>query len=146
MVVERRCMQIALTNAHMRIAFYFYHMNWIDIIILIPLLWGLYKGFTKGFIIEVATLVAFGLAVWSGIKFSDFLSEWMKNYFHWTTKYLPIISFAVIFIGILILVFALAKLIQRFAKAVALGFVNKLAGGIFGMLKFGLILSVLIFV
>jgi membrane protein required for colicin V production len=106
----------------------------------------LYKGFTKGFIIEVATLVAFGLAVWSGIKFSDFLSEWMKNYFHWTTKYLPIISFAVIFIGILILVFALAKLIQRFAKAVALGFVNKLAGGIFGMLKFGLILSVLIFV
>ena len=31
-------------------------------------------------------------------------------------------------------------------KAVALGFVNKLAGGIFGMLKFGLILSVIIFV
>jgi membrane protein required for colicin V production len=121
-------------------------MNWIDIVILIPLLWGLYKGFTKGLIVEVATLVAFGLAVWGGIKFSDFLSGWLKNSFGWNSKYLPVISFAVIFIGILILVFALAKCIQRFVKAVALGFVNKLAGGIFGMLKFGLILSVLIFV
>ncbi len=121
-------------------------MNWIDIVIAIPLLWGLYKGFTKGFIIEVATLIAFGLAVWGGIKFSDFLSEWMKNYFHGTTKYLPVISFAIIFIGVLVLVFAIAKLIQRFVKAISLSFINKLAGAIFGMLKFGLIISVLIFV
>lgn len=42
--------------------------------------------------------------------------------------------------------YAIAKLIERLAKAVSLGFVNKLAGGIFGMLKFGLILSILIFV
>ena len=121
-------------------------MNYIDIIIIIPLLWGLYKGFTKGLIISAATLIAFGLAVWGGIKFSDFLSMWMRDSMHWTSKYLPLISFSVIFIGILILVFSLAKLLEKFVKAVALGFVNKLAGGIFGMLKFGLILSVLIFV
>ena len=121
-------------------------MNYIDIIIIIPLLWGLYKGFSKGLIIEAATLISFALAVWGGIKFHDFLSVWMHDSLDWTSKYLPVISFAVIFIGILILVFSLAKLIQRFVKAVALGFVNKLAGGIFGMLKFGLILSVLIFV
>ncbi|MBI3500356.1 MAG: CvpA family protein [Bacteroidetes bacterium] len=121
-------------------------MSYIDIILIIPLLWGLYKGFSKGLIIEVASLAAFVLAVWGGIKFSDFLSEWMKNSFDWTSKYLPVISFAIIFIGILILVFSTAKLLERFVKAAALGFANKLAGGIFGMLKFGLILSVLIFV
>lgn len=121
-------------------------MNYIDIILIIPLLWGLYKGFTKGLIIEAASIIALGLAIWGGIKFSDFLTGYITQNFNWNTKYLPIISFAIIFLGILIGVYTIAKLIEKLVKAVSLGFVNKLAGGIFGMLKFGLIMSVLIFV
>ena len=121
-------------------------MNYIDIILCVPILWGLYKGFSKGLIIEAASIIALGLAVWGGIKFSDFLTGYIHAHVSWDTKYLPVISFAVIFLGILILVYAIAKLIERVVKAVSLGFVNKLAGGIFGMLKFGLILSVIIFV
>jgi membrane protein required for colicin V production len=121
-------------------------MNYIDIILCVPLLWGLYKGFTKGLIIEAASIISFGLAVWGGIKFSNFLTGYIHQHFSWNTKYLPVISFAIIFLGILIGVYAIAKLLERLVKAVSLGFVNKLAGGIFGMLKFGLILSVIIFV
>ena len=121
-------------------------MNFIDIILCVPLLWGLYKGFTKGLIIEAASIIALGLAIWGGVKFSDFLTGYIHAHLGWNTKYLPVISFAVIFLGILLLVYAIAKLIEKLVKAVSLGFVNKLAGGIFGMLKFGLILSVLIFV
>ena len=121
-------------------------MNYIDIILAIPLLWGLYKGFTKGFIIEAASLIALGLAIWGGIKFHNLISEWMTHTLGWTSKYLPVISFAIIFIGILVLIFSLAKLLEKIIKAIALGFVNKLAGAVFGMLKFGLILSIIIFV
>lgn len=120
-------------------------MNYIDVMLIIPLLWGLYKGFSKGLIIEAASLIAFGLAVWGGIKFSDFLSGWMKDSLGWDSKYLPLISFAVIFIGVLILVFAVAKLAERLVKAVSLGFLNKLGGAVFGMLKFGLLMSMIIF-
>ncbi|MEK6614896.1 MAG: CvpA family protein [Bacteroidota bacterium] len=121
-------------------------MNYIDIILCVPLLWGLYKGFSKGLIIEAASIASLWLAVWGGIKFSDFLTGFFRDLLGGTSPYLPVISFAVIFLGILILVYAIAKLIERLAKTVSLGFVNKLAGGIFGMLKVGLILSVLIFV
>jgi membrane protein required for colicin V production len=121
-------------------------MNYIDIVLIIPLLWGLYKGFTKGLIIEAASIIALGLAIWGGVKFSDFLTGYIHQHFSWNTKYLPIVSFAILFLGILFLVYAIAKLVERLVKAVALGFINKLAGGIFGMLKFGLILSVIIFV
>lgn len=120
-------------------------MNYIDIIIAIPLLWGLYKGFTKGIILEAATLIALWLAIWGAVKFHDFVTVWMRESLNWTSKYMPVISFALIFIGVLILVFAIAKLLEKIIKAVALGFLNKLAGGIFGILKFGLILSVVIF-
>ncbi len=120
-------------------------MNYIDIILIIPLLWGLYKGFSKGLIIEAATLIAFGLAVWGAVKFHDFLSGWMKNSMGWDSKYIPLVSFALIFIGVLLTVFGIAKLLEKIVKSVSLGFVNKLGGAIFGMLKFGLILSMLIF-
>ena len=120
-------------------------MNYLDIILVIPLLWGLYKGFSKGLIIEAASLIALGLAVWGAIKFHDFLSTWMQNSLSWTSKYLPLLSFAFIFIGVLLVVFGIAKLIEKLVKAVSLGFINKLGGAIFGILKFGLLLSMIIF-
>jgi len=120
-------------------------MNYLDIILIIPLLWGLYKGFSKGLIIEAATLIAFGLAVWGAIKFHDFLTVWVQNSLHWTSKYLPLLSFAIIFIGVLLIVFGIAKLIEKLVKAVSLGFINKLGGAIFGMLRYGLLLSMIIF-
>lgn len=125
---------------------YFCLMNYIDIILIVPLLWGLYKGFTKGLIIEAASIIALGLAMWGAIKFHDLVSVWMNDTMQWHSKYLPLLAFALIFIGVLLIVFGIAKLIETFVKAIALGFVNKLAGAVFGMLKFGLILSVLVFV
>ncbi len=120
-------------------------MNYIDIILIIPLLWGLYKGFSKGLIIEAASLIAFGLAVWGAVKFHDFLSGWMHDSMGWDSKYLPLFSFAAIFIGVLLVVIGIAKLLEKIVKSVSLGFLNKIGGAVFGMLKFGLLLSMIIF-
>jgi len=38
-------------------------MNYFDIMIAIPLIWGIYKGFKKGFIIEIASFIALGLGI-----------------------------------------------------------------------------------
>ncbi|MFY9309586.1 MAG: CvpA family protein [Bacteroidia bacterium] len=121
-------------------------MNYIDIIICIPLVWGLYKGFTKGLIIEAASLVAFGLGVWGGIHFSEMCATKLSGWFNSHSEYLPIVSFAVIFLGIVVLVFLIAKLVQRAVEGMALSAINKIGGAIFGSLKFALIMSVLIFI
>ncbi|MGQ0829225.1 MAG: CvpA family protein [Bacteroidota bacterium] len=120
-------------------------MNSIDIIICIPLVWGLYKGFTKGLIIEAATFVAFGLGVWCGIHFSGLIAKKITEQFNWTSAYLPIISFAATFLGVIIIVYFIAKLIQRMVEGIALGVFNKIGGAIFGVLKFAMIMSVIIF-
>jgi len=121
-------------------------MNYIDIILFIPLVWGLYKGFTKGLIIEAASLVAFGLGVWGGIHFSDFSAGKISEWFNWQSPYLPIVSFAITFLLIVIVVYFIAKLIQRMVEGMALGAINKIGGAIFGSLKFALVMSVVIFV
>jgi len=121
-------------------------MNYLDIIICIPLVWGLYKGFTKGLIIELATFIAFGLGVWGGINFSDYLANKFTEWFDWRSPYLPILSFALTFILIIAAVFLVAKIVQRMVDGMALTAINKIGGAIVGALKFALIMSVLIFV
>jgi len=121
-------------------------MNYFDIIIIIPLLWGAFKGFKKGLIIELASLIALFLGVWGAIKFSAVVGGYVQESFTVSEKFLPLVSFAVTFILIVIAVYALAKLLEKLIKAVALGFVNKLAGLAFGLLKVTLIVSIGLYV
>lgn len=119
-------------------------MNYFDIIIIIPLIWGAFKGFKKGLIIEVASLIALFLGVWGGVKFSSISAKYLSEMFSISEKIMPLISFAVTFIVIVIAVFTLAKLLQKLIKMVALGLVNKITGAAFGVLKFALIISVIL--
>jgi membrane protein required for colicin V production len=119
-------------------------MNYLDIIFCIPLLWGFWKGFQKGLIIEIATLAALLLAVWGGIKFSDYMAGVISSNFEVSEKYLPVVAFGVTFLLIVVAVYAIGKLVERFVDLVAMKMVNKVAGGAFGMAKFGVILSVLL--
>jgi membrane protein required for colicin V production len=121
-------------------------MNAIDIVILIPVLWGFWRGFMKGAIMEAATFVAFFLGVWGGMHLSDGMADLIHKWTDSTSPYIPLISFALVFVGILAAVFAVAKLVEKFAEKSALSFVNKLLGGVVGSLKYLLLLSVLFFV
>ena len=120
-------------------------MNWIDIFICIPLVWGLYKGFSKGLVIELASLAAFFIGIWGAIHFSDFVSGLLQGW-GLTSKYLPVISFCLIFLGIIIAIYAFGKFIDKTIKAASLNIINKITGAVFGGLKFALMLSVLFFV
>jgi membrane protein required for colicin V production len=119
-------------------------MNYFDIILIIPLIWGVYKGFKKGFIIEIASFIALGLGIWGGMRFSSISAKYLSDAFEISEKVMPLISFAATFIAIVLVVFTLAKMLQKIITMVALGFINRAAGALFGMLKFGLIMSVLI--
>lgn len=120
-------------------------MNFLDILLLVPLLWGLYRGFVKGFIIQLAGIAAFILGVLGAMHFSSFVGEFMQKKMGWNYSHTQLIAFAITFLGIVILVFFLAKLMESAVKMAALGVVNKIAGAIFGAIKFLLITGALLF-
>lgn len=95
---------------------------------------------------EVGTLVAFFLGVWGGMKFSDLMAGWIRDLSGSESPYIPLIAFALVFVGILMLVFGVAKLIEKLMEKASLSIFNKIAGGVFGCFKFLLIISVLFFV
>jgi membrane protein required for colicin V production len=120
-------------------------MNYLDIILIILLGLAAFHGFRKGFIIELATLVALVLGVLAGFYFSDFVSGLIEKSFDYHGKYINIISFIVIFIAVIVLVQILARIIEKAVKLVALGFLNKLCGAVFSVLKVAVILSIIIY-
>ncbi len=115
-------------------------MNYIDVILAIPLLWAIYKGFTKGLIIEITSLIALFLGVYGAIHFSYYISNLLKL----SSAYSPLISFAITFLIIVIIIYFFAKMLEKSINLLALGFLNKLAGAFFSLLKIAFILSVLL--
>jgi membrane protein required for colicin V production len=118
-----------------------------NIILAIPIIWGFYKGFKKGLIVELASILAIILGVYACSKFSDTVSNFLGSnlHTHISSLYLTVISVAIVFIGILILVFFLAKRIQKLAEALFLGIANRILGGIFGAFKWALLISMLLY-
>lgn len=117
-------------------------MNFIDIFIAIILIWFGYKGFKKGLVFELVSIVALILGVYGGLKFSDTTAEYLDSYVD--SEYLNVASFTVTFLVILLLVFAAGKVVEKIINMVALKMINKLLGAFFGVLKMVLVLGVVI--
>lgn len=121
-------------------------MNYIDIVLGILLVLAGISGFKKGLIAEVASLAALILGIWGAIKFSHITSEFLIENFNLQTEYLNLISFAVTFVVIVILVHIVGSAVTKMIDVVMLGFINKLAGLVFGVIKSALILSIILVV
>lgn len=120
-------------------------MEKIDFIIAAPLLWGAFIGFKKGLVLELATLAALALGVWGAIYFSDFTAQILSEYIEIQQEWIGLSGFLVTFVLIVFAVFALAKGINKALKIIALGTINRLFGACFGVLKYALILSFILY-
>ena len=119
-------------------------MNSLDYILFIPLLYALYRGFTKGLIIELASLLALILGIYGALHFSSFTFELLSDYFEIKTVYLQLVSYGLTFLIIAVLISFTGKILTMLIRLVALGFINRMMGAIFGGIKALLILSVFI--
>ena len=117
-------------------------MNIFDIIITALLLFGFVRGLVKGLFVEVASLAALIGGVYGAIHFSYLISNFLKEYVTWNTEYILLAAFAITFVVIIVIVALLGKALTKIANFASLGIINKILGGVFGVLKIGLILSV----
>ena len=117
-------------------------MNWIDLIFIIFFIWSIYQGFSKGFIIIIASLCALILGIWGAIKLSGYTAVILSEKIEVSPDNLNLISFIVTFIIIVIATHFIALLVNKLIEAIALGLINRLAGALFNIMKTALIISV----
>lgn len=121
-------------------------MNFIDVIIAIPILWFTYKGFTRGLIIELATLIALLLGIYIAGHFSDYTADFLRNKMDFHSRYMSIISFAITFLSVVVLVILFGKSLEKVVNVLLLSFVNKISGALFGFIKAAFFISTVIYI
>lgn len=121
-------------------------MSYIDIIFLVPIAWGAYKGFKKGLIIEVFSLLALILGIFCAIYFPEFAQQLIETNFQMEAQWVPILAFVSTFIAVVILVNIVGGLLTKVVDVLALGFFNKLGGLAFGVFKTMLILCFVVLI
>lgn len=119
-------------------------MNYFDLILVLPIIYGVYKGFSRGLVLEFATLIALVLGVYGASHFSQITFGYLSTWIDMKNSYLSMASYAITFIVIVIIVSLVGRLLTLLLKLVALGFINRMMGAIFGGIKVLLILSVFI--
>ena len=119
-------------------------MSFLDIVLGILLIWGLYKGLINGLFVELTSLVALIAGIFGSIHFSYIAGDYLSQNMDWNPRYINITSFIITFIAIVLLVHFAGKLLTKIADFAMLGLLNKIAGGIFGALKVAIILGALL--
>ena len=121
-------------------------MNYLDITIAIVLFVFGWKGARKGLIIEVVSLLAFGVGIYGAMHFSDFTAEHLQEVTEINPKYLNTVAFILTFVLLVIIVNLIGRLVSKMVQAMNLGFFNRLGGFLFGMAKGVLLCSTMVLV
>ncbi|WP_299526153.1 CvpA family protein [Winogradskyella sp.] len=121
-------------------------MSIIDIVLAALILFGFVRGLFKGLFVEIASLLALVLGIYGAIHFSYYAADLLESRVDWNEKTINIVAFAITFVIIVLVISLAGKALTKLADFAALGMLNKLLGGVFGALKIGLILSVLLIV
>ena len=121
-------------------------MNFIDLIILIPLALGAMGGFKKGFILEIITLLALILAVIGGFHFLHWGMSVLTDNFQLSGRFLPFLAFILIFAGIVAIMNAIGQALKKIIHMAFLGGIDRIAGAVLGAIKFVFLFSILIWV
>jgi membrane protein required for colicin V production len=119
-------------------------VNFIDVLIVVPLIYAGYKGFKNGLIIEVFTMLALFVGLYAGVHLSDFIAGFFRKNLGWESDYLPIIAFTLVFLGVGAMVYFAGKAIEKVVKVVQLSTLNKFLGTFFSTLKMLYFVSVVI--
>ncbi len=119
-------------------------MSFLDIVIGIILVWALFKGLKNGLFVEIASLLALIVGLYGAIHFSYVAGEYLNERVNWSETYVKVTAFLITFFLIVVLIHFAGKFLTKVADFAMLGLLNKIAGGIFGVLKAAIILGALL--
>ena len=117
----------------------------IDILFAIIILTALVKGYSNGFIVAIFSVLALLVGVAAAIKLSTVVAAHLKDSVSISNRWLPIVSFVLVFLVVLLLVRFGAAAIQKTMELVMLGWLNRLAGIVLYSILYTIIFSVVLF-
>ncbi len=117
----------------------------IDLIFAVIVILAIFKGYRRGLIIGIFSFVAVIIGLAAAVKLSVIVAHLLSDSVNISQRWLPVISFILVFIVVVLLVRLGANLIQRSLEVAMLGWLNRLGGIVFYLAIYIAVFSVLLF-
>lgn len=117
----------------------------LDIILIVILILAIIKGYQRGLIVGIFSFIAIIIGLAAAIKLSAVVAGYIGKAVKVSEQWLPVISFAVVFIIVVLLIRLGANLIQKTIEISMLGWVNRLGGVLLYAAIYIIVYSVVLF-
>ena len=131
-----------LTKIHIYFELFKGRMNALDIILLICLVPAVVQGIAKGFIHQLVSLVSVIAGAWLSFRFSGLVCTWLEPYLEVYPAVLQAIAFFLIMLVVMAVLALVGKAVRSILKFAMLGWLDKLLGMAFALLKAGLAIGI----
>lgn len=117
----------------------------IDILYLLVVVFAVFTGFRQGLIVGIFSFIGMLAGLAAALKLSVTAARYLGDATSISARWLPVISFILVFIVVVMLVRIGATLLEKLAEALMLGIFNKLGGIILYLFLYSVIFSILLF-
>jgi membrane protein required for colicin V production len=121
------------------------NMNLFDIAILLLLAGFILKGLLRGLLRELCSLCGLFGGLFLAVRYHAPLAELLMERVAWPSQLCVVIAFVVLLLLTVIFFGLLGFVLSRFIKLLFLGGFNRVAGGLFGLVQGGLLLTLVLY-
>ncbi len=116
----------------------------LDIVLLLLLLMGMYRGFSSGFVAQIFSSMTVFLFLISGMRFFKYVLAMTRYWWPHLSHSLPFVSFLFFCFGSLLLLMLLEKMSSYLTRLTFLGYLDSLLGACLGGGQMALFISIFI--
>jgi membrane protein required for colicin V production len=106
---------------------------------------AVFKGFSKGLVVGIFSLLAFIIGLAAALKLSVIVAHYFESSSGISAKWLPVFSFALVFIVVVLIVNVCARIIKTSVSLAMLGWLDKIGGILFYLIIYTIIFSIILF-
>jgi len=117
----------------------------LDFVLLIILILAVVKGFKRGLIVGIFSFIAVIVGLAAAIKLSTVAADYIGQAIKISDRWLPVISFVVVFIVVVLLIRLGANMIQKTVEISMLGWINRLGGILLYVAIYVIVYSIVLF-
>ena len=117
----------------------------LDLVFAVLIILAAIKGYQRGLIVGIFSFIALIIGLAAAIKLSAVVADYLGKAVKISDQWLPVISFAIVFLIVVLLVRLGANAIQKAAETIMLGWVNRIGGMVLYIALYITIFSVILF-
>lgn len=113
----------------------------LDILFAISILFAIIKGFSRGLVVALFSIIAIIIGVAAAMKLSAYVAGILEHHVNGMSRWLPFIAFILVMLLVIIAVNVAGKVVEKVVQLALMGWLNRIGGVVFYVLLYTVLFS-----